>query len=87
MVLFKIILAIAQIVCTRDFSVFGWVTMDGCAYVAVRMASSDSTVPDAWTGTCIYETNPAFAPATTIDFNPSFSLISIGNILYILNLR
>ena len=44
------------------------------------MDESSTTGHLVWNGTCIYTTGPDFAPATTIDFNPSFSLVAIGNL-------
>ncbi|KAJ3373523.1 hypothetical protein HDU91_006466 [Kappamyces sp. JEL0680] len=73
--------AIAQIVASQDFKLFGFVTMDGKAYIASRNADDGSGASfSQWAGSCIYATSPEFPPATTIDFNPSFTLVAVGTL-------
>ena len=60
---------------------FGFITEHGKAYIATRKIDESSISGNyIWSGTCIYITGPQFAPATTIDFNPAFSLIAVGNL-------
>jgi RAB6A-GEF complex partner protein 1 len=66
--------AVAQFTCNDDYSLFGLITISGRAYLLIRDSKG-------WNGKCIYDPSPEYPPATTLDFNPSFSLIAIGDIL------
>ncbi|KAI8927288.1 RIC1-domain-containing protein [Entophlyctis helioformis] len=59
----------------------------GRAYVAQRTVSdqqmsADMEAPgqDQWTGHCFYNESGDDVPATTISFNPTFTLVAVGNL-------
>ena len=65
--------AVAQFISNHDQSLFGLITIAGRAYILTRGKK--------WNGKCIYDPSPEYPPATTLDFNPCFGLVAIGDIL------
>jgi hypothetical protein len=55
--------------------------MEGKAYIASRSIDESNPVSfSKWTGSCIYATSQEFPPATCIEFNQVFTLVSVGNL-------
>ncbi|KAL2914270.1 WD40 repeat protein [Polyrhizophydium stewartii] len=86
--------AVAQIVVHEERQIFGFVSLEGRAYIAQRVIEDDDSnigtqastsdaagePPHKWSGSCFYNREGDDVPATTISFNPTFSLVAVGNI-------
>jgi hypothetical protein len=66
---------------TSNSSLFAFVTSMGSVYLCQRnILSKEATRNSLWSGKCIYlADNTKIFPATTAQFNPSFSNIAVGN--------
>lgn len=79
---------IAFITANTIRTVFGFVTLQGKAYICQRAEPTSTSGKKSWvwTGTCVYSPNSDFAPATTILFNPAFTIVAVGNLQGVVHL-
>lgn len=78
--------AFAQITVHSKKALFGIITLDGKAYLATRKLILDENDDDktkatmTWDGICFYNDTGDQTPATTICFNPKFTLVAVGTL-------
>ncbi|KAH9249191.1 hypothetical protein BASA81_013091 [Batrachochytrium salamandrivorans] len=79
---------LVQVVYHPNRQLFGFVSLEGKAYIAQRFIDSNEMTSTGarekeqhrWIGHCFYNDDGEGVPATSIDFNPKFTLIAVGTL-------